>query len=171
VINRAAARYRAAVHTLPLVKRLMPADGSLVGLVAAVAAHRSRPIDLLPAQLGARSSSGCWVAGTNHDYIVYAASAAPEQRDLVVCHELAHMLLGHPGLSPIEALGEGGIVPARTQLVTRHPYGVSPEAEARRLAERMLALATVRRTSGGTPRAGARPRRRGEHRRAGRGPR
>lgn len=153
VITSTAARYRAAVRVLPLVKRLMPADGSIDGLVAAVATHRARPIDLLPAHLGARSSSGFWVVGKSHDYIVYAASATPEQRDLILCHELAHMLLGHSGNRPVDALGLGDIGARPTQLLTRHGYGDSPEADARRLAQRVLALSMTRRSSGSAPRA------------------
>jgi hypothetical protein len=145
VIISSASHFRVATRTVPLVKRLMPPDGSIDGFVDAVASHRGRPIDVVAAHLGARSSSGFWVGGQGQDYIVYAASATPEQRVVIVCHELAHLLLGHANDGTPGANGVPGIATAgRTRLLTRHGYGADSESEARHLAQRMAALLAAR---------------------------
>jgi hypothetical protein len=129
----------------------MPADGGLAGLVAAVAAERSRRIEVVAVELGSRSAAGLRVVGSDVDYLVHATSATAEQRDLSICRELAHLLLGHqPGRVLSEPLAVG-----QTRSLRAHPYGQRQEARAERLAQRMLALSAARQHSSGpagTPR-------------------
>jgi hypothetical protein len=121
----------------------MPQDGSICGLVDAVATHRNRPIDLVEAYLGSRATAGFWVIGQDRDYIVHPNGALALVRDLVICHELAHMLLGHgqhrtPG-SPVPTPG------GSTRLLTRHGFGSVAEGNAVRLAKHTAKLSLARR--------------------------
>jgi hypothetical protein len=121
----------------------MPDDGSTTGLVEAVATHLNRPIDLVEAHLGSRASAGFWVIGQDRDYIVHPHGALTLVRELVIYHELAHMLLGHsqhrtPG-PPAHAPG------GSTRLLTRHGYGSVAEANAVRLAKHTGKLSLARR--------------------------
>lgn len=113
----------------------MATDGSIDHLVDAVASHRGSPIDVSAAPMGRSPLSGFRVAGHDGDHIVYSSTASAIQRDLIICHELAHLLLGHAS--------EFGPHPGgtnRTRLVTRHTYSVGAEAEAQRVARAIVRL-------------------------------
>lgn len=138
-----ATRSRAARTVAGVLIQLMPTDGSIDGLVTAVGRLRGRPIDVIAAPLGSRPQAGFWVAGTDRDYVVHSASASAEERQRTICHELAHLLLGH-------ALGPGPTAsPARhlmpTTFLTRHGYSAVQEAEADRMARLITTLASMRR--------------------------
>lgn len=138
-------RLSAARSPFTTAKRLMPADGSIAGFVAAVAAQRARRIEVVAVELGSRSASGLRVVGSDVDYLVHATSANAEERDLSICRELAHLLLGHhhgPVLAEPLAVGP-------TRSLRAHPYGQRQEARAERLARRMLALSAARQHSSG----------------------
>lgn len=138
-----ATRSRAARTVAGVLIQLMPTDGSIDGLVTAVGRLRGRPIDVISAPLGSRSRAGFWVAGTDRDYLVHAASASAEERQRTICHELAHLLLGH-ALGPGPA-ASGARSPMPTTLLTRHGYSPVQEAEADRMARLITTLASVRR--------------------------
>ena len=128
---------------LTLIRQLMPDDGSIRGLVEAVATHRNRPIDLVEAHLGARATTGFWVVGHDRDYIVHPHGAHTLVSELVICHELAHILLGHGNryaLGPPEHSPGGS-----TRLLTRHGFGSIAEANAVRLARHTTKLSLARR--------------------------
>lgn len=140
-----------SVQALRLVRGLMTPDGSIDLLVDAVAAHRGSPIDLTPAHMGPSPLTGFRVAGEDRDHIVYSSTASAIQRDRIICHELAHLLLGHT----VE-LGPDPAASDLTRLVTRHTYASGAETEARRLARVIVHLSrarqrAARRAGGGRP--------------------
>ena len=75
--------------------RLVPANGVVDDLVAAVSQERERAVHLLPADLGPEAPTGMWISTDQAEYIVFPADASSGERAAVICHELAHMLLGH----------------------------------------------------------------------------
>ncbi len=98
-----AGRHRARV--IALGERLLPRDGSIDGFVSAVAAHRGRPMRVLNYPLDAAGPSGLWIGTSSGDYIVCSADTTPTRRAAIVCHELAHMLLGHePEVGDVQAV-------------------------------------------------------------------
>lgn len=110
-------------------RELLPATGDLSGFVNRVADSRSRPITLLPVVVGNAQPFGVWVATASRDYIAYPAEASAISRTAVVCHELAHMLLGHtpqPEPDGSSSLAHGlasNIDPAITaRFLRRHHY-------------------------------------------------
>lgn len=125
---------------------LLPASGDLDELVARVATSRSRTITLMPICLPEDAPSGLWIATGARDYIVYPDDADAQWRSGIVCHEIAHMLLGHdprPGTSDL-----GGLVAAAApsidpqvaaRFLHRHGYADAVEADAENLGTRLAA--------------------------------
>lgn len=131
-------------------RRLVPASGTVDDLVAAVGRERSRTIRLHATEMGPRSPTGAWIETEATDWIVYPVDASPAERDVIVCHELAHMLLEHhpddtveiqrqlvclvaPDISPEVAL----------RFLNRHGYLDAAEAEAEQLATMLVTFMTL----------------------------
>ncbi|MGL4744122.1 MAG: hypothetical protein ACRCXL_06995 [Dermatophilaceae bacterium] len=75
--------------------------GALDEVVRYAQQTRSREIDLLPVPLTGADMSGVWLRTSSRDVIAYPADATPLRQNAVVCHEVAHMLLGHdPSVNP-----------------------------------------------------------------------
>ena len=87
-------------------RRLIPEKGDLDDFIANVGSSRSRNITLLPSPLSGDDPSGLWIATSKRDYVAYPAAATVTRRAAIICHELAHMLLGHDP-QPDEAGLEG----------------------------------------------------------------
>lgn len=119
----------------------MPANGALEGLVSNVAAHRGRALTVLETELG-DGLTGLWIATPTVDYIVIDQGCTASRRAAVLCHEIAHMLLGHLGAPVGEDLAS--LVPTlRPTLVgrflTRHGYAEPDEHAAEHLATHLMA--------------------------------
>ena len=85
--------------------------------------------------------SGLWLAFTGYDYVIYPNDASSSERTAIICHELAHMLLGHDSLPLADRIGAMAVLamphlePAMArQLMTRHGYSEAFEADAEELA-------------------------------------
>lgn len=136
---------RPARRRLPLavVDRLLPASGELTDLVAAFAAHRNRPVHLLPLDIGPGALSGLWISTDDADYIGYPRTASPERVCAIVCHEIGHALLGHEHLDLAEQLLRAGHFRAlppdlvRSTLAARHGYDTPEEKDAELLGTRL----------------------------------
>ena len=121
----------------PTALKLIPDTGNLTEFVAAVAADRSRPITLLDCDLPADAPSGLWLQLAEADYIVCARSVSAEHRRVVICHELAHMLLDHQPQD--RRIDTSSIAPSidldvAARFFTRHGYEDDAEADAETLA-------------------------------------
>ena len=123
-------------------KSLLPDSGDLDQLVLAVSAHRGRLITVQSWRLEADAPSGIWLQAADRDYVLHAANLGPEHRAAVVCHELAHMLLGHQSREGV--VDVRGVAPSIDPVVaarffTRHGYEDDIEAEAEDLGTRLAA--------------------------------
>lgn len=126
--------------------RLMPADGDLDAFVAAVADHRGRPIMIRAWPYAADEPSGYLYGLDEHDIVVMDAVASPSQRAGVLCHELAHLVLGHQGSAADSRLVEALLGPdlnhsarLRTGLLLRHDFEAGIEADAEMLGTILVA--------------------------------
>jgi acetyl esterase/lipase len=90
-IGRYPARTKAAIRA---AEDLVPPSGAVDELLQRFAERRGRPITVLEADFDA-SVSGMLIATQRADYIAVPSGASPERRSAIVCHEVAHMLLGH----------------------------------------------------------------------------
>ncbi len=82
-------------RTLRRTKGLIPGDGSLAGLIAGVAEHTGRNLVHVEVELAGSSVSGAWIPTPNADYLLSPAGAPATRAAVVVCHEIAHIMLGH----------------------------------------------------------------------------
>ncbi|GAA1359259.1 ImmA/IrrE family metallo-endopeptidase [Catellatospora chokoriensis] len=111
----------------------IPDPWDVVALVEWLGQQRGRPIILIPWPT-AGGVTGCWVAAAHQDYIVYERTATPLHRSVIVCHEVAHIWLGHRGHST-NALADESALP--------HDYRDDEEIRAETLAELILEKAAL----------------------------
>lgn len=95
-------------------------------LVARLAHARNRPMHLIPWRfpVAADRPTGLWLPSAQADYIFYDADATPTQRQQIIGHELAHVLLDHtPRLqdAPDELLAT--LAPAVNSALARRVLG------------------------------------------------
>lgn len=124
-------------RTWPAAVGLVPSSGSLTGLVTAVSRHRGRPVEILDRTLPRNDLSGLWIPQPEVDYIICAQGMAAGHKRVVVCHELAHMLLGHsPREGHLDAAVFAPDVGAglASRFLCRQGYGNRDEADAESLA-------------------------------------
>ena len=120
-----------------LAKRLMPIDGDLDGLLDALSQERGRPIRVLPQKFAGRPTSGLWLPTKRADYLVIDEPTTPSRRSAIICHEVAHILLGHtPKITTSEVIASAmpDLSPelvART--LARHAYASEDETNAEKL--------------------------------------
>ena len=85
-------------RSLRQIRALVPDDGSLTGLFEAVSHITGRQIIHTEINLDGSPLSGVWVPQGDVDHLLTPAGATPTRSSASVCHELAHILLGHdPG--------------------------------------------------------------------------
>ena len=130
----------------------MPRDGNIDGFVSAVATHRGRPIRVFTYALDVGGPSGFWIGTPASDYLVCSAEDTPTRRAVIVCHELAHMLLGHePEVGDPEAtslivdiLAPDVDATVATRFLARHAYAAAAEEDAEAAATAFVATAASR---------------------------
>ena len=135
--------------TARLARRLMPRDGDVDVWLRNLSEHRHRPIKATVGDLsGSPGLSGMCVIRDDGDYIILDASASPTRRLVFLCHEVAHLLLGHEGevaSSDFVARATPDLSPGlRTRVVTRHEHD-SPEEQAAEELATLLSLEHARR--------------------------
>lgn len=141
---------------------LLPPDGDIAKLTSAIGDSRDRPIRVIEIPVPTDSPSGAWIAASDADYVVVDAASTPSRRAAIVCHELAHILLGHQG----EALAELQLdllaptlnpgVAAR--FMGRHGYDSAAEHDAELLGTKLVAAAEKARLNLGHDRVSQRVR-------------
>lgn len=133
-------RSRRISSAVRLAKRLMPADGDLLGLLTNLSEHRGREIHVLTREFGGQPTSGLWLATERADYLVIDDPTTPSRRAAIICHEVAHILLGHEG----QVEGGSAVIPSIAapdlspeliaRAMARHDYEDGVEAEAEQAA-------------------------------------
>lgn len=113
---------------------LLPPDGDLDTFVATVGASRGRPITVMEYPLGAAAASGLWLSTPDTDYLVVSSGAALSRRTAIICHELAHMLLGHhadaDATDALSAIAPDIAPEVRGRFLARTAYGAHTECDA-----------------------------------------
>lgn len=133
--NRRASQRRA--RTL-LEDLRLPEPWDVRALVDQVAQRRGRRIVLeaVPGSMVRNKMCGAWLECEDEDMLLYSEDSAPWHCDLVICHELGHMLFGHeetsiePPVSPemlrawVPSLDPAAVVRVlgRTNYSTKHEY-------------------------------------------------
>jgi hypothetical protein len=97
-----------------------------------LAGQRGRPLHVmpLPDTAGVTGPCGAWAATDKADYLFYDSAAAPVHRELIVLHEVGHLLGGHEPESADPPLLAGDAAAADTVLAQWAQWipDLSPEA-------------------------------------------
>lgn len=119
---------------------MIPLSGDVEDLLDNLSRTRDREITILTAPLTS-PVSGLLIATGKADYVVVGDEASPERQVAIVCHEVAHLLLGHDDK---ESLGSGliesgllqGLSPelVRSVVAGRHAYAHTTELDAETVA-------------------------------------
>ena len=128
---------------------LLPTPWSADEFVRRVAADRNRSILLLTYPLSTEDPTGFWLSTSAVDYIVVPVNASGGRRDAIICHELAHIVLGHDarpapddaGLTALAPNSPPGLV---ARFLPRAGYDAAIEREAENLATRLIAYVQAR---------------------------
>jgi hypothetical protein len=134
-----------AIFAAKLYEVALPVPFKIEAFCEAVAAHRGRPLNLVPMQVDVEGEHpfGLWIATEDEDWVCYQEDTAPLHRDVIVLHETAHMLLGHRSdmVMPLEELAE--ILPnvkhrAVRTMLARRLYSSQEETDAEQMAMLMI---------------------------------
>ena len=133
--------------------KLVPVPWDVDVFVSRLAQLRDRPIRLVDLNFSDEGGvSGAWKATDREDVIFVASGASGLRREAIICHEIAHIFLGH---TPAE-LGFTGqravdiVMPMMLEaspalaekFMLRHAYDNAAENEAEHLATLILSAAT-----------------------------
>lgn len=120
--------------------RLMPENGDLNEFVGAVAKHRGRRIVTMAEDLSLDSPTGYWISTLEADYVVYPEDCTDDQRAVIICHELAHMLLDHQapeGNLYVQELAPSIDPAVAARFLNRHGFGDAMEVDAENMATQL----------------------------------
>ncbi len=121
----------------------------LADLVTCVSTARGRPIRLLPLALDGATSDGCsglWAATDTEDWLFIDQDARGGYRDLIIAHELSHIVCKHPADLTITDADLRRLVPTLDpdhvrSALRRTKYDTEVEREAEMLGSLILARA------------------------------
>lgn len=130
----------AAIAALGLPDRYTIGD-----LIEAAGSRAGRPVRVQAWAMPGSAPSGFWAATPNANYVFYDQTLGPEQRDVVLLHELTHILLDH---RPDEEIDDAPILAQLAPSVSaanidrilgraRRHYDSPIEAHTERVARRL----------------------------------
>ena len=143
---------RADRATWRSISRLIPPDGNVDEFVAAIGRERGRRIAVASCPLPNDGPSALWVQTADVDYILHADSITAEHRQTVICHEVAHMVLGHEareGLVDTTAFAPSIAPAVAARFFTREGYPDEIESDAEVLGT-LLAAELIARADAGS---------------------
>lgn len=127
-------------RALQAAEQILPSSGDLQDLLDNLSESRGRPLRVLTAALESKIS-GLLISTDRADYIAASEQASPERLAAIVCHEVAHTLLGHDHSKPVgQELVDSGLLRgidsrlADSVIATRQAYAHTDEADAETVA-------------------------------------
>jgi len=124
-----------------------PQPFDLAEFAARLGRRRGRPLLLVPVAFSADRPCGLWIATTGADYVYYETGTTPFHATTIALHEIAHLLLGHQGLTAWQELAgwlAPDLDPALIKVILgRTTYTRPEERDAEMLASFMLERATA----------------------------
>lgn len=140
VMQRRPRRSQRVKMALQKADVIMPPSGDLTDLLDAISKERGRPMTLLHATLDT-TLSGLLISTEQADYVAVSDGASPERLAAIVCHEVAHALLGHEHEGSLgRELAESGLLNgidsklADSIVAARRAYAHADEADAETVA-------------------------------------
>lgn len=104
-----------------------PAFETVEEFLAGISEARGRPITVVDAPLPTRKVCGLWVGTDSADTIVISDQLRGVQRDHVVMHEVAHVVLEHDGVNRdiADSIVSGGMITSLDASAVRRVLGRS----------------------------------------------
>ena len=135
-------RHAAIVRELDI-----PEPFDLAEFAARLGRQRNRPVRLCPVAFTAGRPCGLWIATTEADYVYYERGTTPFHAISIALHEIAHLLLGHHGITAWQDLARWlapNLDSALIQIILgRSAYTTPEERDAETLASLMLERVTA----------------------------
>lgn len=149
--DRAGRHHRRRLHRL--VDGLdLPAPFDAETFIAALAARRGRPIEILDVALDSPGPCGLLVATDRADYIVHTAHTTALHRQHILLHEAAHLLCGHDRTGYAASAAARALMPALRPALIRRVLGRTGYSEPQeREAELLASLIQHRALRAGPP--------------------
>jgi len=124
-----------------------PQPFDLAEFVDLLGRRRGRPLRLFPVAFAPGRTCGRWIATAEADYVCYETGTTPFHATAIALHEIAHLLLGHQGLTTWQEVAQWltpdpDPAPARI-VIGRCDYTRPEERDAEMLATLMLERATA----------------------------
>ncbi|WP_333770418.1 ParH-like protein [Streptomyces sp. IBSBF 2435] len=146
-------RCQRRVDTLSLADPFDIAD-----FIRTLAAHRGRPIELVPVTDRPNLPCGLLVTTADADYILYAADTTPLHQHHILLHEAAHLLCGHQDDGATLSSAARTLMPALPpalveRVLGRTVYTEPQEQEAEIVASLILSRVSLRESPPATARA------------------
>lgn len=121
----------------------IPDPWSVNEFLARLERFRGRDIDLCAVSWTPGDSTGAWRRYADYDVVAYATNTSPVHQDLIILHEVAHLLFDHRGQCVLAVEDAQRLAPdlrpsAFAHLLDR-AHGVIEEHEAEVLATMILA--------------------------------
>ena len=128
---------------------LLPDPWSVDEFVGLVAGDRRRHIRVLPHDLTTGDATGYALRRRSEDVIVVPIKAVGARRDAIICHELAHIVLGHAPMVTDDIAFMSMLAPHSppdlvARFLPRDGYDTDDERAAETLATRLIARAQTR---------------------------
>jgi hypothetical protein len=109
---------------------------------------RGRDIDLCAVFWTPGDSTGAWQRYADHDVVAYAANTSPLHQDLIILHEVGHLLFDHRGQCVLAVEDAQRLAPDLKPAAFAHlldrAHGMTEEREAEVLATMILARVATR---------------------------
>lgn len=119
---------------------MIPLSGDVEDLLDNLSRTRGREMTILTAPLTS-PVSGLLIATGKADYVIVGDEASPERQVAIVCHEVAHLLLGHDDKESLSSgLIESGLLQGlnpklvRSVVAGRNAYAHTTEMDAETVA-------------------------------------
>jgi hypothetical protein len=132
----------------------LPEPWRVEDLCAQLAAERSRPIHVFDRPASGDSITAALIATETADYIFCRDDLHGLHRDHAICHELGHLLAGHPDLPEFAAHMRSLSRDAVEAMVLARScdYGADREREAETIADVIMGRVIEQQTPRDTPR-------------------
>ncbi|MFD2414819.1 hypothetical protein [Amycolatopsis pigmentata] len=110
---------------------------------------RGREIDLCAVSWVSGESTGAWRRYADHDVIAYAANTSSIHQDLIILHEVGHLVLDHQGQCVLSVEDAQRLAPDLAPAAFAHlldrVHGATEEHEAEMIATMILARIAAQR--------------------------
>ena len=114
---------------------------------AAVAAHRGRPIELVPVSATVGAPCGLLMTTDRADYVLYPVNTTELHQQHILMHEVAHLLCGHTGTAEIAAAATRALMPNLSPDLVRRVLGRTAYTEHEEREAELLASLIAQRVA------------------------